>query len=80
MLKLTNRKTIETYSYKYIVTINNRKYEILSNFDDNTFKKVLTRLSECWTEIKSFNIKECIEFYYTNENKGITLDVLRNYL
>lgn len=79
MLKLTNRKTINTYSYKYILEINNKNFEILSNFNTKTFELVLKSLSDKWGEIKSYKIKDCIEFDYTNENEGITLDVLRNY-
>lgn len=80
MLILTNRRTIETYSYKYITKINNKNFEILSNLDGKTFATVLKELSHKWEEIKTYNILDCIEFEYTNENNGIGLDVLRNYL
>lgn len=80
MLIFTNRKTIETYSYKYITKINNKNFEILSNLDGKTFAAALKELSHKWGEIKTYNILDCIEFEYTNENNGIGLDVLRNYL
>lgn len=80
MLRLTNRKTKETYSYKYILKINNKKMEILSNFNEGTFNKVIKELSNQWDEIKTYKILDCIEFNYTDANDGIYLDTLRNYL
>lgn len=80
MLKLTNRKTTETFSYKYIILINNKKFEILSNLNDNEVDNLLLKLSQIWDELKSYKVLDCIEFEYNNENYGITFDVLRNYL
>jgi len=80
MLTFTNRRTINTYSYKYITKINNKNFEILSNLDEKTFKTVLKELSCNWGEIQTYDVLDCIEFEYTNENTGIGLDVLRNYL
>lgn len=80
MLKLTNIKTTETFSYKYIVLINNRKFEILSNLTESEAENLLLEMAKLWDELKSFKILDCIEFEYNNENYGITFDVLRNYL
>lgn len=80
MLNLTNRRTIETFSCKYIIEVNNKTFEILSNFDEKTFKSLMTEISNRWEKIKSYEYRDCIEFQYTNENRGITLDDLENYL
>lgn len=80
MLKLTNRKTVETFSYKYIVLVNNKKFQILSNLDEKTVQNLMLKMCQSWEEMKSFKILDCIEFEYTDANKGITFDVLRNYL
>lgn len=80
MLKLKNIKTMETFSYKYITLINNKRFEILSNFDEKTVESLLNELNKKWDELKSYKVIECLEFEYTNENDGITFDVLRNYL
>lgn len=80
MLTFTNRRTINTYSYKYITKINNKNFEILSNLDEKTFETVLKELSVKWKEINTYEIVDCIEFEYTNENTGIGLDVLKSYL
>lgn len=80
MLKLKNIKTIETFSYKYITQVNNKKVEILSNLNQETVEALLSELKKRWEELKEYKILDCIDFEYTNENEGITLDVLRNYL
>lgn len=80
MLKLTNRKTKETFSYKYIILINNIEFEILSNLDENQVDNLLLEMTKQWEELKSYKVLDYIEFEYNNENYGITFDVLRNYL
>lgn len=80
MLKLTNRKTTETFSYKYIILINGKKFEILSNLTESEVDNLLLQMARLWEELKSYKVLDCIEFEYNNENYGITFDVLRNYL
>lgn len=81
MLKLTKIKTTEVYKYKYITIINGMKFEIVSNFDEETFVMVLKALKEQGEKrIRNFKVIDCIEFFYTNEGYHITLDVLVNYI
>ena len=80
-MKTLNIKTTTIFNYKYIVKIKNKKFEILSNLQYEKFSYVLESLTEKIEGIDDeVYILDCYEFEYTDENLGMTLDELPNYL
>lgn len=80
MLKSIKKKTTGVYKYKYITIINGVKFEVVSNFDEETFVMVLNVLAkQSENDIKTFEVVDCIDFFYTDQEYHITLDVLVNY-
>lgn len=71
----------EIYKFKYILRIEDKILEILSNLFEEEFKEAVKRIIEKESnKIIKFEITDCIEFYYTKLNIQITLTTLADYI